>query len=416
MLLYNPLWLFDYAFVFSFLATFVCLTVGLRLEKHLGFLPEPVARTASMTIIIQTVALPLTIYLFGSFSLWSPLANMVIVPLMPLLTGFSLLAGLPGQVGRVLALPGGLLLGGVAEFVKLLAETPLSICMGGLPLVLFAGGSALLLLFLTGRGKKIFPVLLAICVGCCGLWTVAARGTISVWILDVGQGDAILLRNWGHWVLVDCGDTHAGERAVVPTLEFLGVRRLQALIITHPHDDHAGGLEAVLARFPVDKILVNASFMDSPWREIAPGAQVVRSHYSLADNIQIYSHSIPLPNENDGSLLISLTAPGGKFLMTGDLEEAGERLYLHRLGRHQVLKVAHHGSNSSTQADFLSRVRPNIAVISCGLGNKYDFPHRETLDKLSQTGVSTYRTDTHGYVRMRFWPWKRYTITTFTGR
>lgn len=416
MLVFNPLWLYDYAFVFSFLATYICLTVGLRLEKHLCFLPSPIARAASMTLIIQAVALPLTMYLFGSFSLWSPLANMVIVPLMPLMAGFSLLAGLPGMAGRVLSMPAELLLSGVADFVKLMAEFPLSISLGGYTLALLAGGSVILFIFLYGRGKQLLPLFLAICVVCCCLWTVTAQATISVWFLDVGQGDAILLRNRGAWILVDCGDTYAGERAVVPALAALGVSHLQAVIVTHPHEDHAGGLQAVLSEFTVGKILVNADFLDSQWGEVALGAQVVRGSYFLADNIQIYSHNIPLHNENNGSLLVSLTAPGGKLLLTGDLEGEGELLYQNRLGRHEVLKVAHHGSRASTQREFLHSVQPTHAVISCGLANRYDFPHEETLERLNRSGANIFRTDVHGYVCFRFWPWQRYTITTFMGR
>lgn len=416
MLLFNPLWLFDYAFVFSFVATFICLTLGGRLKNTLRFLPEPIARAGAMTLIIQVVVLPLTLFLFGNFSLWAPLANMVIVPLMPALAALSLLAGLPGFLGVMLSIPAGLLLEGVAEFLKLLAEVPLSISLGGPTLLLLAGGSVLFILYLMGKSRRALACLLVFSVAISGLCLIAEREICSIWFLDVGQADAILIRNRGHWILVDCGDAYAGEGAVVPALSFLGVRRLQAVIITHPHEDHAGGLEAVLARFPVDNLLVNGSFQYSQWAELVPQAQVVRGQYSLADNIRIYSHNFPLPGENDGSLLISLTVPGGSILLTGDLEGEGERLYSRQLAHHNVLKVAHHGSSTSTSWNFLQRVRPRVAVISCGLRNRYAFPHGETLDRLNKFGAEIFRTDIHGCICIRFWPWQSYTVKTFTGR
>lgn len=416
MLLYNPLWLFDYAFVFSFVATLVCLTAGSRVNKYLGFLPESIARAAAMTLAVQAVLLPMTLFLFGSISLWAPLANMVIIPLMPFLTALSLLAGLPGLAGSVLAVPADLLLRGVADFLKLLAEIPLSLYFGGLPLALLAGGSVLLMLQLWGRARQYLAWILVLCVAISGLWILTDRLCCTIWFLDVGQADAILIRNRGNWILVDCGDAYAGEGAVVPALTFLGVRRLDALIITHSHDDHAGGLQAVLARFPVENVLVNGSFINSPWAELVPQARVVRGHYSLADNLHIYAHNLPLSEENDCSLLISLTAPGGSVLLTGDLQAEGERMYFGELSPHAVLKVAHHGSSSSTSEDFLRRVRPRTAVISCGLGNRYALPHGETLDRLRDSGAEILRTDVHGCVRMRFWPWPSYTVTTFTGR
>jgi competence protein ComEC len=335
---------------------------------------------------------------------------------MPFLTALSLLAGLPGLAGSVLAVPADLLLRGVADFLKLLAEIPLSLYFGGLPLALLAGGSVLLMLQLWGRARQYLAWILVLCVAISGLWILTDRLCCTIWFLDVGQADAILIRNRGNWILVDCGDAYAGEGAVVPALTFLGVRRLDALIITHSHDDHAGGLQAVLARFPVENVLVNGSFINSPWAELVPQARVVRGHYSLADNLHIYAHNLPLSEENDCSLLISLTAPGGSVLLTGDLQAEGERMYFGELSPHAVLKVAHHGSSSSTSEDFLRRVRPRTAVISCGLGNRYALPHGETLDRLRDSGAEILRTDVHGCVRMRFWPWPSYTVTTFTGR
>lgn len=405
MLLYNPLWLFDYAFVFSFLATFICLRGAGRLEKYLSFLPEPARRTASITLLVQLVALPLTIYLFGSASLWAPLANLVIVPLMPALAGFSLLAGLlPGGIGLVV-LPAKYLLLGTAEFLRLLGRLPLSVSIGGLELALVFVASGGILLYLAGLSFR--KAVLSLGTGLLltlAIFTFMANQVVTVWFLDVGQGDSILIRNRGGWTLVDCGDLRAGERALVPTLRFLGVHKLRALILTHPHDDHIGGLDSLLENVAVARIYSNFP--------AGGGETQVLSRAEAGPDLLIWAHNLDLTNLNDTSLLVSL---GDKVLLTGDIEAAGEKVYLPRIEPHRVLKVAHHGSSTSSSPLFLAAVRPEVAVISCGLGNRFGLPNQETLDNLEAAGAAVFRTDFFGCVRVDFWPWGAMSVTTFWG-
>lgn len=409
MLLYNPLWLFDYAFVFSLTATFVCLSAKGGLDRFFRFLPAPVQKTASLTILIQLVALPLTIGLFGSTTLWSLLANIVIVPLMPLMAGFALLAGLfTGVLGSIVALPARFLLGGVAAFLSLLTEFPLPIKMGGLGLALTAVASLGLILYLLGLPIKktgysvVTGMLLVVLV-----FSYYAFQVTTVWFLDVGQGDSILIRSKGQWVLVDCGDAWAGEKAVLPTLRYFGVDRLKALIVTHPHADHLGGAAPVLADIPVEQILVNFP-LDS-----AKGT-MVSTQVSVFEELEVLSHNLSLSNVNDSSLLVSLG--GDKLLVTGDIEADGEMLYWPWLRPYQVLKVSHHGSKTSSSQEFLMKVMPEVAVISCGLNNSFDFPDQLTLDNLARVNSQIYRTDLLGYVRVDFWPWGGVRIKTFVGR
>lgn len=410
MLLYNPLWLFDYAFVFSLLATFVCLAATESLERFLAFLPEPIRRTGSISIIIQLVALPLTIYLFGSSSLWAPLANLVLIPLMPALAGFSLLSGLiPGAAGQIVSLPAKYLLGGAAEFLSLLNQFPLPIKMGGLGLVLTAVASGGIILYLCGLSlRKTLYLSVASMLITVLVFHFFLYGVVTVWFLDVGQGDSILIRSRGQWVLVDCGDARAGEKAVLPVLRFLGVDRLKALILSHSHQDHIGGMVPVLENIPVDQVY--SSFLP----EVPVAASTVFKQAKIYADIEVLSHNLSLSNLNDTSLQVSVG--GNKLLLTGDIEREGERLYWHRIGPHRVLKVAHHGSNSSSSPEFLDKVKPQAAVISCGLNNRFGFPDKATLDNLAQAGSQVFRTDLSGYVRVDFWPWGTVSIITFLGR
>jgi len=415
MLLYNPLWVFDYAFVFSFLATFVCLKAGNRLEKYLPFLPGPMKRAASITLIIQLAALPLNLYLFRSVSLWAPLANILVLPLLPIMFAASLAAGVFSGFWGAFAKPAELLLNGVCVFLKLLNRFPLTIELGGLRLILAGAFSLILILSLSGAGKKFIAVGIALCLLLVPAYRAGQDLTCSVWFLDVGQGDSILIRRRSQWILVDTGDQRAGEGTVVPTLKYLGVNCLDAVIITHPHADHAGGLQAVLDSFPVRRLLVNPSYPSSEWAECAEYT-VVRGTEIASAGVLVYSHDRLVANLNDTSLLASVQFNKIGILITGDIEAEGESLYYNRIDVHQVLKVAHHGSNSSTSRHFLAKVRPETAVISCGLGNRYGMPGLDAIGNLELSGADTYRTDLAGCIHLTVWPWADYSVISFARR
>lgn len=409
MLLYNPLWLFDYAFVFSIIATFICLKAAAPLDALLSFLPPPIRRTGALSLLIQLTALPLSIYLFGSSSLWGPVANMVLIPLMPLMTSLAMATGfLPGVLGSLAALPAKALLGGVARFISLLAEYPLSFRLGGLGLVLTAIACSGLIFYLAGVSlAKILRLLGIGLLVSLIVFSFMTYGVTTVWFLDVGQGDSILIRRNGQWLLVDCGDGRAGERAVLPTLQFLGVNRLKAIVLTHPHEDHIGGALPVLAGIPVEAVYSNYL------TEYAQG-EVVRYQAEILPGVVLMSHDADRANLNDTSLLVSMG--GNELLLTGDIEAEGEQLYMHRLSPHSVLKVAHHGSNTSSSQEFLALVQPQAAIISCGLGNSFGMPREETLRNLEEIGASILRTDLDGFVRVDFWPWGHISISSFGGR
>lgn len=407
MLLYNPLWLFDYAFIFSFLATFICLCAAGSMAKLFRFLPQSLRRAASVTIIIQLAALPLTLYLFGRFSLWAPLANLVLIPLTPALAMFSLLAGvLPGPLGLLAALPARYLLKGVAALVTLLSQFPLAVTLGGVALALVAVASGGLMLYLGGLSFKRTLGLTAAGLGLVVLiFSFFQYKVTTLWFLDVGQGESILIRSAGCWFLVDCGDDRAGENTLVSTLATLGVGSLDALILTHAHADHIGGLPALLAAVPVQEIYTSFPL---------PAASIVQHELVLTADIKLLSHNCSLANLNDTSLLVVIGPD--KALLTGDIEQQGEILYSPRISPNRVLGVAHHGSSTSSSPEFLAAVNPQIAVISCGLGNQFGLPTAETLANLARVGATVLRTDLAGCVRIDFWPWGAVSITTFTGR
>lgn len=258
--------------------------------------------------------------------------------------------------------------------------------------------------------------------------------------MDVGQGDAVAVRTGqGRWMLVDAGPgppaSDAGLEVVVPHLRRAGAARIEVLVLTHPHLDHVGGAASVLDAFPVreiwDAATVTASdayreLLDEAerrgvrWRAVGAGdrfrvddvtglvlAPAVRSGPGTVAGTPggpILAPPRPARDPNESSVVLRLAVPGGgTALLAGDAgpgEEAWmETHWIADSLRADVLKVAHHGSRSSTTASWLAAVRPGVALISAGEGNRYGHPHPAVLQRLESLGVETvYRTDRHGTV------------------
>ncbi|WP_321507256.1 lamin tail domain-containing protein [uncultured Methanoregula sp.] len=241
-------------------------------------------------------------------------------------------------------------------------------------------------------------------------------GKLSVYFLDVGQGDSELLIFGNKTILIDAGEIDMGDR-VVADLEKLGVTRIDLLVATHPHSDHIGGMQKVLARFPVGQVLdaglphpspVYEQFLETiDARHIPYTVAVQGQTIDIDPALRILVLSPPAqrfgddPNQNSVALRISYGTVD--LLMTGDLGGEAEAA-LAKTGYPldaEILKVGHHGSRYSTSAAFLARVHPEVAIIEDGKDNLYGHPHDETLQSLKKAGITVYRTDLDGTVLVR---------------
>jgi competence protein ComEC len=243
--------------------------------------------------------------------------------------------------------------------------------------------------------------------------------------LDVGQGDAVLLRfPGGESMLVDSGgfngtDFDVGESVVVPALLCLEVRRLDVIVLTHAHQDHGGGLLAVMdALRPSEIWMGRMPANHSLVEEILRRARTISAAvvYPRRGSIRCLGTTCletlhPPPGfrsgagvSNEDSLVFRVAGSGTSLLLTGDVEGEGERLLLQGDGplKADLLKIPHHGSNSSTSDSLLARVGPRIAVVSVGEGNPWGHPAPEVLGRLSRRGIAVYRTDRDGAVRLRW--------------
>lgn len=257
------------------------------------------------------------------------------------------------------------------------------------------------------------PVLLLLLLFC----VPAAAGTLSVEVLDVGQGDSILIRTPGQKIiLIDAGDE---PDETLHLLQSRAVDHIDLMVATHPHADHIGGMQSVVEKIPTKLFVDNglphttktyANLMSTVEKKgIQYRTAIVGQTYRLDDGATLevlFPTGRPLRNTrsdlNSNSVVVRLRHQGNCFLFTGDAEEPTEsELLKSGLSQCDVLKVAHHGSNHSSTTRFLSVVRPKIALISAGASNNYGHPGRDTLANLHAIGAKIYRTDESGSVTLQ---------------
>lgn len=244
-----------------------------------------------------------------------------------------------------------------------------------------------------------------------------ADGELELRALDVGQGDALLTRLDDATMLVDAGpDARIAGAAIVPQLRRLGVERLDYLVLTHADGDHIGGAPTVMREFDVATVVHADDDPSHPvMREVMDlardgGVEVrrVRRGDAMAwhPRVELSVLNPPEPgpdDDNDRSVVLHLAYRASAMLLTGDIEASaeGELAASGVLQPVDVLKVPHHGSNSSSTPEFLDAVEPQIAVVSAGRYNAFDHPRDGALRRLRARGAEVFRTDLAGNVMLR---------------
>lgn len=387
------------------------------------FIGKPLARSrlrwGVFAIAAEMVITPLTLFHFHQYALGGSLMTFLMTPVIFAMLCVSMAAcAVPCDLAFHLV---GLLhqlcsaMNASGSRVSGFFSAPAAVSLG-----LAAIAALLLIAFVRGPWRA--ALLLAVCV--VPLASALFNGTRDVEVpeltlLDVGQGDAILLRTPGHAVLIDSGgrmgDDRFGQTTLLPLLLDRGVRRLDALVLTHAHPDHCGGMPAVLSELDVEGMWV------SPHRFRGPCAQMVleaiaarevpihlvrdrqtESFGSLLLRFRLPPHHFKHSPENNASVVTEARMGGRSALLTGDIEAGAEDALAGELRPAAVLKVAHHGSRTSTTTPLLDAVRPAIALISCGRGNLFGHPHAAVLDALAGRHIRTWRTDRNGTVALEF--------------
>ena len=237
---------------------------------------------------------------------------------------------------------------------------------------------------------------------------------LMVYFLDVGQGSSTLIQSGTSGVLIDAGETEYGDD-VCSFIEEVGITKLEYVVATHPHSDHIGGLPQVLEKFGVGTVYapelaertvpttrIYENFLDAVAQS---GAQA--KYAKVGDEFtfggayfRILGPVEQLDDLNNMSVIIRMVYGETEMMFVGDAENEEMQTLCDYGGNHNadVYLMGHHGSSTSIHKEFLARVSPSIAVISCGEGNSYGHPHREALEYIEKNNLTCLRTDTDGCI------------------
>jgi competence protein ComEC len=360
---------------------------------------------------VVTVGLvPILLLAFGRLSWVAPAVNLALIPafsllLLPLILGGTLLAAIHPVLGAPLLWAAAHVLSWLWTPWALLAAWPGAAAslpaLGTLAILALCCGVVWMLAprGFPGRSVGLLLILLA--------WTrvdmAPGTGALEVVMLDVGQGQAVLLRTAGHVLLYDAGPrmgtSDAVEWVVEPYLRRQGIDHLDAVVISHADVDHSGGAARLRQVMPVDDWLSGGM---PPFPGTRP-CQAGRAWTWDQVRFEILHPGIDYSgSDNEDSCVLRVVAPGGRVLLTGDIGRQAETALLAQEEnlRAEVLVLAHHGSAGSSSASFLAAVAPQWALASAGYGNRWDFPRPAVRDRLARQGSALVVTGDVGAVRV----------------
>ena len=426
----------------------VCATTGLilftdRVSALLKRVPTSfgVRESLASTIAATVATLPITMISFGNISIVAPFVNMIVLPFVPYAMAFGggaiVVSSIVHQVGVWVALPAWIVLATMTSVIDIVAKIPFASVNIGAGISALLSISALVIIGAFIRRlpkvferdldvmtlKKImmiagvFAILFVIQIS-----LVAYRGgrfndaEARVFVFDVGQGDAILIDGTDRDVIIDGGPTRFGLLEALSLVRFPWERSVDVVIATHPHADHILGIVALMRTHEIDDVVMNGSHYAAPAVEAfengashAVIASAAKQSWSLGPNVALEvlwpideTTHVTAANVHERTIVTKLTVGEKTMLFMGDAEEDIEEVF-GDIGHVDVLKVGHHGSDTSSSDPFLRVISPSISVISLGEGNTYGHPSPFVVSRLSAVGSRVLRTDRDGTIRIDFW-------------
>ncbi len=460
MLIYNPYYLFQISFQLSFIVTLGLIVFVPIFNRLLPIHSLFLKSTLSVTTVAQLVSFPLTIYYFNQFSLLSWVANLILVPLASIiiipLGLISLSLGfIFFPLSKLLAQINERIVYVLFSSIQKLNEFSLFIFIWASPssmwIILYFIFLALIFWLIQNHQwykKSIEKIVISLAVGGLILHLLFAYHSdyldriAVVHFLDVGQGDAaFIVTPEKKTILIDGGGTlhfrregeewrnrrdpyEVGKNLLVPLLKKRGVQSIDYLIVTHAHLDHYGGLQAVIEQIPVRNLFFNGTLRDQDRFTLLLTTALERNipiyMAQGGKSIHIDSHTelkflYPLVEQdlhyveaqNQISVVHWMKIYDTTLLFTGDMESQSEKELLEHLmetpssNKVDILKVAHHGSRTSTTQEWIQYWQPKLAIIPVGRFNSYGHPHPTVVERIQSAGSALYRTDFHGEVQLK---------------
>lgn len=434
ILIHNPLTIFDTGFILSFGGT---LGIVLLYEKIKNILLEKlrvknkfliyIIDTLSVTLSSQIILLPIMVYYFNSISLVSIFVNILVAPISGILTilGFSVyMSGLVSiKLAQILSYSTFVLIRLIINIANIFSRFKYASILVATPKLIWIIGYYLCIYKIFYKFKnKILDYILYSLIAVSIFIEIVPTNYLSINFVDVGQGDSTYIETKNNkTILIDGGgsensDYDVGEKVLLPYVLDRGKKKIDLIIISHFHEDHMEGLLTIMKNLKVDKIVIGpANENTTLYKEfvsITKEKNITVEKVAAGDSIKISDVEFEVlypnreqdnqQNENNNSLVLKLKYYDMSMIFTGDIEkEAEENINLNVEAN--ILKVAHHGSKTSSTDIFIEKVKPQIALIGVGKNNKFGHPNEDVLKRLEENSDMIFRTDICGEIMIKLY-------------
>lgn len=398
-LLINPFIIYDLGYIYSYTITFFLVLSSSTLKKK-----NKINKIIYISLLSFLVSIPITIYNSYEINIISILLNIILVPIISIIIlPLTILTYIFPILDSILYL-----------FTNTLETISLFISKINITKIIFPKPSLLIIVLyyiiflLSYQNKKYFylNIILLIII----YISPYLNSNFEVVMFEVGEADCHLIKYPynKNTILIDTGkNEYKIKNEVIPYLKSIGIKKIDYLIITHGDEDHIGGSITLINNFQVKNVILNKGTFTDIEKELIKNLNKKKIPYQININkINLSNHTIYLlnntkyNNENDNSIITYFTYQKYKFLYMGDASITTEDNLLenYNLNNISILKVGHHGSNTSSSKDFISQINPSISLISVGKNNIYHHPNKEVINNLSKSRI--YRTDINNMVKL----------------
>lgn len=398
-LLINPFIIYDLGYIYSYTITFFLVLSSSTLKKK-----NKINKIIYISLLSFLVSIPITIYNSFEINIISILLNIILVPIISIIIlPLTILTYIFPILDSILYL-----------FANTLETISLFISKINITKIIFPKPSLLIIVLyyiiflLSYQNKKYFylNIILLIII----YISPYLNSNFEVVMFEVGEADCHLIKYPynKNTILIDTGkNEYKIKNEVIPYLKSIGIKKIDYLIITHGDEDHIGGYITLINNFQVKNVILNKGTFTDIEKELIKNLNKKKIPYQININkINLSNHTIYLlnntkyNNENDNSIITYFTYQKYKFLYMGDasINTEDNLLENYNLNNISILKVGHHGSNTSSSKDFISQINPSISLISVGENNIYHHPNKEVINNLSKSRI--YRTDINNMVKL----------------